>query len=284
MEQTIYADILFLIDVSMDFLALYLCAYLLKIRFCVGKALFGAVIGAIYSTLSVIMKFQSFAVTCVVSVLMCFAAYMGNGIIVKLKALPVFYATNMLLGGIMTALFNAFNLITDGEQRLIIFGKLSTVQTNMPLLLFYFCFAAVVLGIAVAKKLFKNVPASSPLEITVMYGKNTVKFKVLEDSGNKLCEPISGEPIIFLKEKTVRALGGDELVSALKMKNEFYNGSRKHKYRVVIYKTVSENDICVCVRADNIILNKKSCGAWIAIGKNLNGDTVDGLVPSSLLR
>lgn len=284
MEQTIYADILFLIDISMDFLALYLCAYLLKIRFCVGKALLGAIIGAIYSTLSVIMKFQSFIVTGAVSVVMCFAAYAGNGIVVKLKALPVFYATNMLLGGIMTALFNAFNLITDGEQRIIIFGKLSTVQTNMPLLFFYFCFAAVVLGVTVAKKLFKSVPASSPLEITVIYGRNTVKFKALEDSGNKLCEPISGEPIIFLKEKTVRAIGGEELVSALKMKNEFYNGSQKHKYRVVVYKTVSGNDICVCVRADNIILNKKSCGAWIAIGKNLNNDTVDGLVPSSLLR
>lgn len=284
MEQIIYADILFLIDISMDFLALYLSAYLLKVRFKVKSVLLGAIIGAVFSTLSVIMRSESIIASLVVSVIMCFIAFAGNGIFIKLKSLPVFYAVNMLLGGVMTALFNLFNIFTKGERQLLIFGQLNTVSSNMPLAVFYIGFFAILIIIAVFKKLFVSLPVHRSLDLTVKIGKNTKHFNVIEDSGNKVCEPISGDPIIFLKEKAINELAGEKVTSALKMGSEFYSGKNKQRYRIVIYKTVSGNDMCVCTRADKLVLNKKSCNAWIAIGKNLNNDSADGIVPSALLR
>ncbi len=283
MEQVIYADILFLIDISMDFLAIYITAWLLKVRFGAGRALLSAVIGAAFSVISVINRNDSLFLSVAVSVLMCFIAFSGNGFVTKLKGLAVFYAVSFLLGGAMTALFNAFNTLSDGTLSLIIHGEVNTVQSNMPLALFYAGFGAIVLLFSLFKRLLSSRPKNAPLEAVLTLGGRTEKLVLIEDSGNLLCEPISGEPIVFLKERALKKFANEALLSSLKMENEFYNGKEKQKYRVVIYKTVSGSDMCVCTRAQRLTVNKKLCSAWIAIGKNFKNDVYDGIIPSSLL-
>ena len=81
----------------------------------------------------------------------------------------------------------------------------------------------------------------------------------------------------------LQKIANEQTISALKMGKEFYNGSKKQKFRVVIYQTVSGNEMCVCTKPDMLKVNKKACSAWIAIGNKLSTSGIDGIVPSSLL-
>ncbi|MBR2474535.1 MAG: sigma-E processing peptidase SpoIIGA [Clostridia bacterium] len=283
MEQTIYADILFLIDVSMDFLALYVTAFFLKIKFKSGNCILAAALGAIYSVISVIFGVDSVIAAVAVSVVMCVIAYYGNGTKTVLKSILFFYIVNMLLGGVMTAIFNVFNTITDGNTELLIYGEHNTVSDNMPFIVFIACFAAILLIFKLIKRIITASPSKVNRSVYITVGAKTERITAIEDSGNRVVEPISCEPIIFLKQAAVERLGGQRLLSALKMKDEFLNGRDRHKYRVVFYQTVSGSDMCVCFKPDKIRIDGKEASAWIAIGRSINKEGIDGIVPSSLL-
>ncbi len=283
MEQVIYADILFLIDISMDFLALYVTARIMKTRFSSGLCVLAATIGAVYSVFNVILRGENIFISFLVSVIICFVAFFGNPISLILKTLFIFYGVSMLLGGFMTLIYNLFNKLTDSNKELLIYGQINTVSESMPIAVFYIGFFLIFILIKIVFSILERRPSKALNHLCVTFGTRSAEFKVAEDSGNRLCEPISGEPIIFIKESSLKRVVGEKTLSALKMGSEFYNGSQRHRYRIVIFNTVSGSDMCVCMKADKLSLNKKLCSAWIAIGKNLKTDGVDGIVSSSLL-
>lgn len=284
LEQVIYADVLFLIDLSMDFLSLYITASLLRIRFKSVNTVFAAVIGAVFSVLSVINKSEALLLTFAVSVVMCIVAYFGCSFKVVAKTVAVFYAVNMLLGGAMTALFNLFNLITDGKKDLLIYGELNTVSDNMPFAVFVIGVAFITVAFKVISGIFSNRSAKRCIQLLLTFGNKTEKLNAYEDSGNLLCEPLSGEPVIFLKEDAIKKVAGDRIISGLKMGKEYLSGTERQKYRLVVYHTVNGSDMCACIKPDKLVIDGKVCSAWIAIGKNLNVSEGDGIVPSSVLR
>ncbi|MBO5909367.1 MAG: sigma-E processing peptidase SpoIIGA [Clostridia bacterium] len=283
MEQIIYADILFLIDLTMDFLALYITASILKIKFKSSVCILSAVLGAVFSVFSVISRSQSIILTIAVSAVMCLIAFFGNNIKSLIKTVLVFYTVNMLLGGVMTLVFNAFNKITESEKELLIYGEVSTVGDNIPIIVFFMSVGLVFIIFKLVSRALNSRPTKRVLEILLTHEGKTVKLLALEDSGNKVCEPMSNEPIIFMKEKNVFKLGGERLVSALSMKNEYFSGKDKHRYRVVFYQTVSGSDMCVCFKPQSIKINGKLCSAWVALGKNINSENIDCIIPSTLL-
>lgn len=283
LEQVIYADILFIIDLSMDYLALYITAKMLKIKFNTVSTLIASLLGASFSVFTVILKLESLVLSVIFSVIMCFVAYIGNGIKIKLKSILLFYFSNMLLGGAMTALFSAFNKITDANTELLIFGEVNTVQGRMPIAVFYIGFVLILVGVRAISYIFIKRPAKSLCEAEITINGKSKRYFFIEDSGNRVLEPISGEPIIFIRENSLSLVADKTFVSALKMGNEFYNGANKQKFRVVFYKTVSGSEMCIVGRADKITVDKKACSAWIAIGKNISIEGADGIIPSSLL-
>ncbi len=283
MEQVIYADILFLIDISMDFLALYITARVLKLR--VNSALFilSAVIGALFSVFTVIAHKQSVLIAFTVSIAMCFVAFIGCKIKTKLICIGVFYGVNMLLGGVMTVIFNLFNILTEANRHVVIGGESVTVPSKMPLIIFYIGFIATVILIKLAFMILERRPRGKVLTLEVNFRGKKTRLAVIEDSGNRLIEPLSGEPIIFLKENAITRLADRFILSSLKMESEFYSGISKEKFRIVIFNTVNGKDMCVCTRLGELKLEGNKISAWIALGKNLNKEQIDGIVPSTVI-
>ena len=115
MEQTVYADIFFLINFSMDFLALFLVSRLLDKRLSLLRFILSAAIGGVYACVALFLPFSglaAFFIDAAMCVLMAFVAVgrrkqIKDAFIFSL----VFCAASILLGGAMTALFNLFNKI-----------------------------------------------------------------------------------------------------------------------------------------------------------------------------
>lgn len=282
MVQTVYADVLFLIDFSMDFLALYITAYLLKIKFKTGVSIIAAAIGAVFSVLTVIIRSSMITVAIAVSIAMCMISFIGNKPSVILKSIILFYVSNALLGGAMTFIFNLFTKLSGSSKNLLIYGEVKSVSTNMPLTVFILASGILLVLIKALMLFFKRVPSTRSVNAYITVGENKVSFILSEDTGNTLSEPISGEAVLFLSEISLKKLVPEEYISALNLGKGYYSGKCKHKFRILVYGTVSGKDTCGCFKPDQLKINGKICNAWIALGKNLNSG-VDGIVPSSLL-
>ena len=92
-EQTIYADILFAVNFSMDFFALYVTNFMLKLRFSLKRCIISAILGALYGVVSVVTEL-GFAVgllaTATVGTVMCIILNGYSGIKLLVKEITVF--------------------------------------------------------------------------------------------------------------------------------------------------------------------------------------------------
>ena len=110
MEQTVYVDLYFLINFSMDFLCFFLTSRILRgpIRF--GRMTAGAAVGGIYADLALFLPLAGAAALgtdLLACGAICFITYGKKG---ERRSLPVYVlvytAVSMTLGGFMTAFFN----------------------------------------------------------------------------------------------------------------------------------------------------------------------------------
>ncbi len=282
MQQVIYADVLFLIDLSMDFLALYIVSAMLKIQAGKYSLAFAAAIGSLYSVVSVVSRHDSVVLAIAVALIMNIAAF-G---FCKLSSLTVrsvvFLVVNFILGGAMTAIFNVFN--SFGRDRFVmIYGEISEVQRKVPFSVFAVGFAITAVISVVFIRLFTQKASVSHTTAEITYGKNTVRFNLLCDSGNLLTEPMSGDPVIFLSESAMKKLTGESVFrSVLRADSEFLRQNLR-RARIILYETVNGRQSGVCLRADKVMIDGKSCRAWICVSGAVRADDGDGIVPVSLL-
>ena len=116
MEQTVYADLLFLVNFSMDFLCFYITGSILKRRLSVIRALIASVCGGVYSV-AVLFAYLVPPFGLVLDALACIAMCAAVFIERKSKfsrvllASAVYIGVSAALGGMMTALFNLLNTL-----------------------------------------------------------------------------------------------------------------------------------------------------------------------------
>lgn len=282
MLQTVYIDVLLVIDFSMDFLALYITSYLLKLKLKASRNILAAFLGALYSVLTVILKFDSIILTVIFGYFICLAAFGKRKPKESAYIFIAFIAVNFLLGGGMTALFSIFNSVV-GERLVIIYGDVSKVPEKLPFNIFAFGAALITAIVMLFAKIFSKKGTAKRVSAEIYIGSRCGEFILTEDSGNMLTEQLSGDPVIFLSERAMLKLTDSRTLYAIKsLEPEIMKKSRL-KMRVTVYETVGGKEMCVCLRPDKVVIDGRSVRAWIASGKSESFGDSDGLVPSVLL-
>lgn len=195
MEQTVYADILFLINFSMDFLCFYISAKLLHRRLPRLRAIFASAFGGVYAVAVLFMGLVppfELVLDIGVGFLMCISVFAAKK--VKLWRLlvssAVYIGVSAALGGIMTALFNMLNLLGFP------FGALSESGDGMPVWLFALLSAASGAATLAGGRFFRKSQSKRTADIEITYKGKTVKLAAICDTGNLLRDPISGKSVV----------------------------------------------------------------------------------------
>lgn len=196
MEETrvIYADVLFMINFSMDYFLLFLTARLLGKRLKGKSAAVASALGGLYAVASVLLPGNSLIALILhiaVSVLLCEMSVPGCGAL----GVAVFYAVSFFIGGGMTAGFALFNRVAG-----IAYDPDPAGKSGMPL--GWLLLSAIGFGLfslLTAKRASRRAGENVAVEITV--GGKTVPLTGFADSGNFLTEPLSGLPVILIPEK-----------------------------------------------------------------------------------
>lgn len=292
MEQVIYADVLFVVNFSMDFLSLYVTARISHSRIRVLPMIFGAAIGALYATAAVFSGPQGMAgrvLNVAAAWLMCYVSFNAGGILATLRQTLVFYGVGFLLGGIMTALYGLLGRISSrfAGRSVVINGDVNTLTSSIPLPVF-FILAAAAGGISfVMGRLYDRRKSTPSTELEVGLGRRTVRMNALCDSGNLLREPLGGLPVILITESKLRellptsiagiVLGGD--ISALSDVSD----EIARRMRVIPLRGVASNGVAIGFTPDRVLVDRTEKKACICCtGENSYGGR-DALLPSALL-
>lgn len=287
MGQTVYVDLLFIINFSMDFLCFFLAAKLFGIRLSVGRSVLASAIGGVYSVASLFVgigKIAAFLVDVAVCALMCAVSFGGKS---KSRSLPfyvlVYLAISMMLGGAMTALFNLINRLelplpegsSDGIS-VWMFAALALISAGVTLL---------------GSALFKKRATQKNARISILHGGKSITLDAMTDSGNLLRDPISGAPCIILDIESAKSIISHRICAAARSGDvssvSMLLGDEAKSIRLIPTKTATGDGVLIGVRVDEISIDRGQGARRVSAIVVLSDikDTADGskaLIPAGI--
>ena len=261
MGRVVYADLLFLINFSMDLLCLFATAKILQRKLGVLRGAISATLGGTYSV--AILFFPMSAIVSVFADLlfcafMCLVAFgvSGGGWYKYLLTTSVFFGVSVGTGGLMTAIFSLLNRLDL---------PLEEVEKNGDgVSVWLFAILAVISGAAatMSGKFFKAVSKDTVFAVDITYRGKSVSIKGMVDTGNLLRDPISGKPIIIVDTEELRGMMTPKCV--LDASNgkiaEVVSADPTHRVRLVPINTAGgESMICAFV-PDSIVIRAEGKG------------------------
>ncbi len=283
----VYADLLFLINFSMDFLCLFLSVRLLHLRQQTGRMLLAAALGGLYSVASLFIGVQSglaLTIDVCACMLMCAVCAAGKGVRFSRLLLlgGTYFGISALMGGGMTALYHLLNKANLPLDEVAPDG----ISAWMFLLLATVAALVAVFG----QRLFSRQSARRTCTVRIRMEDATWELSGLCDSGNLLCDPISGTPVIVAdRQAWLQRLPTELRCTVESAGRESDAGAYGKRIRIVPMQTAQGSTLAIALLPDEVLLEepngkRRAVHALIApSGQPLEGDFC-AIVPATLMQ
>lgn len=264
--MVIYADVLFAINFSMDFLSLFICSMILKRKTSRVRIIIASLLGALYGVLDVVLnvnKILSVILCIVISFVMCAVAFWGAKLKSLLASCILLLGVGALLGGTMSLIYTLLNKAFA--------SALENVQPNFANNGTRFFMIASVTAIVsiVFARLFLKEKNDRTAQLKIEYEGKEYKLEGLVDSGNKLTDPLSSRPVILVSKNA-------SLSIKIKAKEDKYK-------RFIPYSDVSGRGILKGVIPRKIYINDTLVDGVVCVSDKMDFSGFDALIPSSLI-
>lgn len=190
----VYADMLFLIDLSMDIICFYITSSILKIPVHTFRVIAACTVGAIYSVFALLYS-QASLISTLCDILICFA--MVIFIYVEEEKKISYYAAicalyigiSMLLGGMMSAVFTFLNKLDIGK---------ADIGPDMPSTFIFATVAAASAAVSLhGIKLIGKKGRERLCRVRMLFGEREYTASGIIDSGNRVRSTL-GKNVIFI--------------------------------------------------------------------------------------
>ena len=291
MEQTVYIDLFFLINFSMDFLGLFIAAKLLCRKRRLLRLVLAAIFGGAYACFALVVPMQSYLslfsllVDALACVIMALIAVFDRKTLRGVFSFAIVYgAISILLGGAMTALFSVFNRL--GLDKL--FASDGVEGDGISVYIFAIFAALSGLATLLGGRFFKKKSLRQGGTVEIEYRGRRVSLNCICDSGNLLREPISQAPCILVELDALRGLFSDSFLRAVgNGRIEELSPLESSRIRMIPAKDVSGSTLLVGVRPDRIIVDMGKGGvhieAYLALSnQKISANGAKALIPSEI--
>lgn len=266
--RTIYLDSLFILNFIIDYIIILASGKICALPLRRGRMAAAAASGGLYAVLAVMFP----SVLALPVVKLCVGAVIplvafGRGRHYPRAAIS-FFAVSAGFAGAVYAISGL------GGAPL---GMGAYIPVNLRILLvsFALCYAAVSLAFRCAGRQRRGTLHKVELSL----GGKKAALTALEDTGNELIDPVSGEAIVVVWIDAIKALlppGSEQKLSAdpIKAYEELtQSASLTGRLRLVPYSCVNGCAMMVCLRPDALLVDGKSLRALVGISRTrLSGD------------
>lgn len=240
MYYELYIDVLFLENLMMDSLLLLSVRKIQKLPVGYLRIFTGAMTGTILTCVCVliklprVLKYMIFYVVTII--LMIVVGLKQRSVLSILQSAGLLYAIAMLYGGILYFLRPYIRNIS------LFYGIAAVVYFVVNL------FWEILSEMA---KQHKNVCV-----VTVFTSKGTFRLQALEDTGNRLTDPVTGEPVCVVDDKTAKYILG--IQSNLYYTKAGVNEVRTdNPIRYIVYRTIAGENMMPVVRVKEMIIYER---------------------------
>lgn len=290
MEQDVYVDLLFLINFSMDYLCLYICAKVMHRPIRLWRMLLASALGGVYSVVALFLPLSPFldlltdAAVCVGICAIVFSQK-GRKFSSTLLCAFLFVGISMMTGGCMTAIFNLLNRLDLPITGLEADG-IST---------YLFAIIAAVAGFISLRSSAIMSRRSSIREciLTLTMNGKSITVTAITDTGNLVKDPLSGKRIVLVDKSALSKIAD---VSEF---DDFAGGIIRDKptvtaLRIVPIKTASGKGLLCAAQPDSLtasVTTKRGKSATLTLDAlvapsdiNKSADGALAVIPAEIIK
>jgi len=290
MQQDVYVDLLFLINFSMDYLCLYICAKVLHRKLRIIRLIISSALGGLYSVVSLFIntdRLLELALDIIICIVMCIIVFSEKGRRMRSTFLCsfLFVGISMMTGGCMTAIFNILNKIELPLANITADGISA----------YLFAILAAISGILSLKsgKLISQHASIRDCTLYVTLNGKQTDLLALSDTGNLVKDPITGKNVIIIERNSFSK------IADIRVFDEYVRGNLPPPndlppIRLIPINTASGNGLLAALKPDKIIaeIHSKKQGtekieldALIAPSdiKN-NSEGYNAIIPAEILK
>ena len=209
---TVYIDVLFAVNLIINYILLYACATLTRLKKIKYRMYIAASIGAIYALLIFFPDFSVLYTTLsklLISMLIVAAAFPFFSLKSYIKALTVFYIVSFGFGGLVLGIF----YFTDIGARLGAVYSNGIFYFNLPWTVLVLSGAVFYLSLKICNLLSVKFSKSTSLrkKLRIQLGENITEITALLDTGNALIDPVTLSPVIIAEYKLIKDLFNEDI-------------------------------------------------------------------------
>lgn len=261
--MTVYLDIVFLENLIINYIIIYLTGIISKSKITYWKIFVGSLIGAIYSIIYYLFNFKIYGkliLKIILSIIIIYVSFKSTNLKTLIKQISLFYIVSFIFGGVAIATIYAVDTknITIKDGVLIGNYTIKTILIGIILGLVITLIGFSFLKIKISKK-------DLLCEISFKLNKKQIKTNVMIDTGNFLKEPITNMPVIVLEHTLFyniipkeilnnieNILGGDLSKISEEIQNKYIN-----KFRVIPFSSLGkQNGMLLGIKIENIVIKK----------------------------
>ena len=282
--RTLYIDIYFLINLTVDIISLYFASHFSKIKTTTRRLILSATLGAL-SAVGVVFLPENVWLKLLVSgvslIIMGLVTPLGASLRRKVKFTISFLVFESLVGGIVSLIWNLFDKYLSSA-----ISDLEGGAVNRKML---FLSLIVLLCIGVFKMMvsfFSNIESEGQVEVEISFLDKCEVVSAFIDSGNLAKDPMDMCPVLLIKREIAKKLLPGNIIDICDI--DAMDRSMKKRIRLVPISRGGSTHVLVGVKPDHVrIWNSdryEELSVTIAIDKE--GGTYGGfmaLMPSAAL-
>ncbi|MBQ8303012.1 MAG: sigma-E processing peptidase SpoIIGA [Clostridia bacterium] len=282
--RTLYMDVYFLINFTVDILSLYFASLFAKIPTSSKRIIVSGIIGALCAVIAIFLP-ELPIVKLIASVLGLFIMVLivAKSVSYKRKikfsfALVIFEA---LIGGVVTFVWNIFDTYLAE-----LFKGAEGGAVNRKML---FLSLIVLLSIGVFKMLvsfFSNIESEGCVDLEISFLGNSAVVSAFVDSGNLAIDPMDMSPVVLIKKEVAKSILPENIIDLCEIDN--LDRRTKKRIRLIPISRGGATHVLVGIKMDavKLICKEKNEEIKVTVAIDKEGGTFGGykaLMPSAAL-
>lgn len=279
----VYADVLFLVNFSADYLVLLTVGRIRRMRLKRWRLILGSLFGALYAVPALILipTYPHLLVSVLLSGVAVTLIGLGFPGWRRFFSLTVLlWIVSFLYGGAITVLFGLFTRTFGG---LAVKG-----DTGGKVLVFLILFLSSAALTSLSRRL-RSVGAPREVGCRITVGEVTRDYTLMTDSGCLLREPMTGRAVVLLSAKACAGLVPQALLSTEEGIEPPLTHDERKRYYLIPYQTVSGKRLMHGYRPDRAEIGdgrkRKETPVVVGVVRDQNGIAAgcDGIVSSEIV-
>ena len=246
--KTIYIDVYFLINFTVDILAVFIALKFSHIRTTLLRLIASGIFGAIFAIIELFLNANPFLHILLYVVflsLLMFVACIGASFVRRLKFIALFFITAFAISGLVNFVYGLLDIYLKD-----FLSAAEGSAENRKILIFSLIILLVIGVFRILIMVFSNSMGEKSTRLCINIDEKRLEVDALIDSGNLVKDPMNMNPVLFLKEESAAKIFPKALIELSEI--DKLNYSFKKRIRLIPVTRNGETHVMTGVRVDSV--------------------------------